>query len=139
MPLKIPNEGEAWLLDRFTDYIVNGLGQEATLYLFSNDLTPDENTVLGDCTDSGLDGQALTGPVVTPDGDAGGRAVCDFDLQEWVSPAGTITVYGYWVQENPSPAGFKLLWAERFSSPIDLVYGGVPLHITPQLKFSTEN
>lgn len=122
MALKIPKARLQVELDALVTALFGGATPLKVL-LFTNAVTPDRNTVIGDLTEatwSGYSRQTLpalgASTYVSPDA----ITVAGSDVQFTNSTAGDVTLYGYAVVDN---AGV-LLWAERdpaaVSGPITL-------------------
>lgn len=126
-------------------YILNVLAQdggaapaggERLLRLFSNNLTPDDNTVIGDITEvSGSTGYVpitLAGASWTVSATTNvGLAV--YSEQPFNVTAAT-TIYGYYITTTEGTP--KLLWIERFVTGAPWVFGvdGGDFTITPKIS-----
>lgn len=132
MPLVCPNVGEVFLLE----YIVGSKNADnPVLHLFSNNVTPDDTTVLSDLVE-----------VATSTGYAAATMLSD----DWstVQVAGVSSVvypevvfnfntnvqtYGYYVTDQSN----NLLWLERFdAAPYSIPAQGGTVTITPKLSLS---
>jgi hypothetical protein len=116
MPLITPSASEKTILE-------NALGvstpADQTLFLYVNDITPDDDTVTATLTEMSTLGYAsknLTKTAwVVAQGATGLAATASYATQTWTFTAGgAVTVYGYGVKDSVSG---KLLWAERFTNP----------------------
>ena len=93
--------------------------------LFTNDMTPNVNSVLADFTEAAYSGYAaavLPAPTVglTP---GGLHQLCYFGIPPIVAsgePDTAITVYGYYVVYNTSP---DLVMSKRFDHPVSVHLG----------------
>jgi len=131
MTLIVPNSGEAVLL-------ALALSEDVILKLYSNDVTPGENSVVSDFTEvagAGYAAKTLSSDawnIVTGDPSVASYAYQDFQFTgPTTAPS---TVYGYFVVN----AAGVLLWAERFNElvvPFSPVIGTV-VRITPKLSMS---
>jgi hypothetical protein len=92
---------------------------DQTLFLYVNDITPDDDTVTATLTEMSTLGYAsknlVKGNWVVTQGASGQPASAAYATQTWTFAAGgAVTVYGYGVKDSVSG---KLLWAERFTNP----------------------
>lgn len=139
LPL-IPYDG----LNGFADIIMSYLQRPAAVarvHLFANSYTPNVLTVVGDFTESAAVG---LGPIPLPAPinrgvDEGAKDVWEFPTVNWTAtglglPA---VVYGMWVDcLDPITAGTRVLWAQRFVSPVALVAAGDQVKFTLSLGFN---
>lgn len=138
MPIVLPNEGLptmlGWMLREDTSALPAN-----TLILFSNDITPDQDTVYGDLTEAAFGGYSSvsiargtwTAPVVDSDH---GLTVYGSTPLTWICTSSPETIYGYAVVTPSSPI---ILWCERFASPIVLSTGGA-IALVPRFTLTTE-
>lgn len=130
MALVVPDVGEVLMLKRALNHTA---ADNVKVHLFVNDVTPSDDTVLGDLTECTADGYAaevLTGTSFTIATNTGTTtaeyAQITFEL------TGTATVYGYYVTDN---AGTGLLWVERFAdAPHNFPSGGGNESITIKIQ-----
>lgn len=133
MALYVPQVGAL----NFQEVLLGFLNTDVTttLALFTDDLTPDWDSVFADFTEPTFDGYS---PVVVDDFVDGGddvhtrinigATVREFTLASLSS--GGADIYGYFVYYDSG----NLLWAERFTSaPITLDTPGQAIRITPRL------
>lgn len=114
MSIIVPDIAELLQLQLLLDSLID----TAVVHLFSNNITPDEDTVLGDfteCTYSGYGG----GQTPTWDGpttDMSNRAAITSEVMQYAHNGGATanTVYGYYVVAS----GTDLVFCERFAAPI---------------------
>lgn len=136
MALVVPDEGEVSLLDM----LVDGDGfSSVRIRLYKNNLTPDEDTVYGDMTECDFSGYAQVTPsfgaasVVSHKGKIVDSAARNFTH----NGGGTSnTVYGYYVVDS---TGTRLLWVERFASPITMANSGDQIQLTAAFTANSEN
>lgn len=133
MSLVVPDvRGEILLLQYIVGLVNAG---NPVLHLYSNNVTPNDSTVIGDLTElSGATGYApitLVSSNWTTTQVAGvTTAVFSEQTFEFSTDA---TSYGYYV----TTTGNQLLWLERFSaSPFEIPSGGGTVSITPKLALS---
>lgn len=98
---------------------------DMALRLYSNDYTPDVNSVLASFTEATFSGyfrqwldSALWGSPVTVSGKA--ESTYGVDPLAWTVTDAGQTVYGYYVEESATGV---VLWAERFNVPRVLTNG----------------
>ena len=137
MSLVVPNVGDVLMLQ----YIVNAIGQDGNaapsggqrlLRLFTNNLTPGKNNVIGDITEAtsptGYAPITLTGGNWTV-ASSGGVNSAVYSQQTFPFTTG-VTIYGYYVTTTEVTP--KLLWAERFSvAPYTLPSDGGEIAVNP--------
>ena len=130
MALVVPNVGEVLLLS----YSLNKIapGDDVKLKLFKNDVTPDEDTVIGGLTEADTAGYAA---IALAKADWTVASVGDVTTAEQPQKTFTLTGagshYGYYITNT---AGTGLLWAERFSdAPHSIPSGGGTEKITVKL------
>ena len=130
MALVVPNVGEVLLLS----YSLNKIapGDDVKLKLFKNDVTPDEDTVIGGLTEADTAGYAA---ISLAKADWTVASVGDVTTAEQPQKTFTLTGagdhYGYYITDE---AGTGLLWAERFSdAPHSIPSGGGTEKITVKL------
>lgn len=131
MALICPNSGELTLLE----YLVNkSAPTNPILHLFKNNVTPNEDTVIGDLTEATETGYAsitLTGSSWTVS-TLVGITSATFAEQTFTFTVGA-DIYGYYVTSN----GGNLLWLERFDgAPFQLPSGGGVIAITPSIELA---
>jgi hypothetical protein len=127
MALVVPDVGEVILLTRIITT------ENSKLRLFSNDLTPDDDSVIASFTECSGNGYAtitLTGSISAPTwsvATALGVTTASYAAQVFTM-TGALTAYGYYVTDN---AGTGLLWAERFTgAPFVIPAGGGTITVT---------
>jgi len=129
MALVVPNQGEVEMLARILN---KNTPYDVELRLFVNDITPDENTVIGDLTESTGDGyspQTLSGANWTISTDGSGVTTAEYPQVTFTYTGAEANVYGYYVTSNG-----VLLWAERFSDgPYTIPSGGGEIKVTPKI------
>ena len=131
MALVVPDVGEVLLLS----YALNKIapGDDVRLKLFTNDETPDDDTVVGDLTEAtaaGYDEITLAKANWTVETAVGGVTTASYAQQTFTFTAGS-TNYGYYITDT---AGTGLLWVERFTdAPHTIPGGGGTEKITPQI------
>lgn len=138
MPLILPNIGLPTLLDILLRKSVGGLAPWE-LFVWSNDLIPDANTVYDSLVLATFTGYSPITLVRNNwlaaflDGD---KAVSTYtsDAQTWVCTAGPQTVYGYGVRDFGDST---LYICERFSTPQDVLVGGT-LGVLPRFTLRTD-
>jgi len=122
MPLVVPNDGEDLALKALLN---NTAGQDQTLKLFSNNITPSETDVAAtytEVTGGGYASKSLTGAnwTFTP----GAPSSAQYNATQTFTFTGAIggsgTVFGYFVVQTGTG---KLLWAEAKSSFTPAVNG----------------
>lgn len=134
MSLVVPNTAEILMLK----YILNFATTDGTaptsagnrkLRLYTNNLTPDNTTVLSaftECSASGYTNKTITGTNWTINTSVGmttatySEQAFDFDV--------ATTIYGYYV--TTSGGSPELLWAERFPATYTLPSGGGRILLT---------
>jgi hypothetical protein len=134
MALLVSDLGEARLLM----YMLNGTTPPSNvkIKLYTNNLTPTEDDVLGSYTEStgtGYTFNVLTGTnwtiASTAGTTTGAHAQCTFTYT-----GAEASIYGYYVVDN---AATGLLWAERFTDgPYAIPTGGGSVKITPQIQLA---
>lgn len=139
MALVVPDTAEVVMLR----YIVNHMSQDGgvgpsggqrALRLFTNDITPDDDTVIGDltqATESGYAPVTLTGSNWSF-GEVGGEQTASHPARTLTFSTG-VTVFGYYVTTTEVTP--KLLWVERWTDgPYEVPSGGGEIRVTPQLS-----
>lgn len=128
--LVVPNVGEVLLLS----YALNKIapGETVKLKLYTNDITPDEDTVVGDFTEAVAAGYAAISLAKVDWTIATSVGVTTAEQpQKTFTLTGASTDYGYYITDE---AGTGLLWAERFSdAPHTLPSGGGTEKVTVNL------
>jgi len=132
MPILVPDVGEVLLL-RITLGVDSSPASLFYRY-FVNDYTPVEGTVLGDLTECTTMGYA---PMEMDAGDWSvatsiGVTTAEQDPQAVVLEA-AITIYGYYVTDNPATV---LYYLERFADPVVFGALGGTLTFVPKVTFS---
>lgn len=135
MAIKIPTEAEIWLSRVFLGITT---APALEMALFSNDLTPDDDTEVGDFTEADFDGYApiaLTGGTVDPTPDGDGAIVWTFDDVVFAHDGGATanTIHGYWIRDAGSPS--KWFWCERSPGPVTMANLGDTETISPIFRF----
>ncbi len=141
MSLVVPNTADILMLQ----YIVNMIAQdggaapvggERLLRLYTNNLTPGKNTVIGDITEATEAGYAaitLAGASWTTTSILGVNSAT-YSEQTFTFTA-AVTAYGYYITTTEVTP--NLLWVERFSDgPYTLPAGGGDIAITPRLTLN---
>lgn len=136
MSLIVPDVGEVVLLEMLR----SGVPLTAcSCYLFQNNMTPDQNTVLADLTQATFSGYAAS--------------VCNFGAATIVSHKGKIvgtapltfthngggtanTIYGYYVKITTTS---DLIYVERFSASQLMTNNGDQIGITLSFTGNSEN
>lgn len=116
MPLITPSASEKTLME-YTLGVVAPNNQE--LFLYVNDITPDDDTVNATLTEMSTLGYAAIALVKANwnvvAGASGQPCTASYATQTWTFAAGgAVTVYGYGVRDVTTK---KLAWAERFPNP----------------------
>jgi hypothetical protein len=136
MALLVPNAGEVAMLE----YILNQESpQNLTVRLYSNDITPDDDTLTADFVEvvnGGYANQTITPAnwTITPGNPT--AAVYDPELVfAFSGPPDVTTVYGYYVTR----VGDSLtMWAERFTNgPFNVTVAGSEIRITLRFTANT--
>ena len=127
----VPNASELVLLRYLFGIVAPG---DFKLRVFTNNITPDENTVLGDLTEV-VD--ATYAAITLAHGTwtlstVGGVAVGEYPQQTF-SFTSTHDLYGYYVTDS---AGTNLLWVQRGSCVARLPAGGGTYLVTPRFRLS---
>lgn len=136
MTLIVPDVGEVELL---TDLLGNG--ENFTLKLFTNDVTPAESDTAGTYTEASFTGysaktltRSISGATWATPSTSTGTTSSEYNSgtpQSWtMGDAGPVTVYGYFVIGATSTV---LQWAERFASSRALSLNDV-LNLTPRME-----
>lgn len=134
--LIVPEEGQKKLLDM----LVGATGFTGVrLRLYKNNYTPVAGSVYSSFTEADFSGYAGVTPsfsaatIVNGKGNIQDSAARDFTH----NGGGTAnTVYGYYVVESGST---KILWAERFPSPLLMSVGGDKITITLSFSMGSAN
>jgi len=134
MSLIVPDEAERNLLDA----LVNGDSLAGVLLkLFKNNLTPDQDTVIGDFTESDFSGYAAADPSFGAATTVSHKGqILDSSSRDFVHNGGATsnTVYGYYLVDS---TGTILYWCERFASSQVMANNGDT--ITIQAKFTGQS
>jgi len=129
MALLVPDEGEVEILSRTLNKSATG---DVVLRLYTNDETPDEDSVIGDFTDAAAAGYApitLTGASWTI-ATVTNTTTASY-AQQTFTFTGAETVYGYFITNS---ADDTLIYAERFTSaPFEIPSDGGEIRITPTI------
>lgn len=137
MPVVAPNEGLPALLDYMLKDDVSGVGPWE-LILWTNDITPDQDTEYGDLTEATFTGYSS----VTVTREDWTAAVIDSDVAvstwgetptTWTNTGSEQTVYGYAMVTATSPV-IRLI--ERFASPVVMGTNGI-LGLLPRVTLGT--
>ena len=132
MALVVSDQGEVETLSRILNKIATG---NVVLRLYTNNETPDEDSVIGDFTDATAAGYApitLTGATWTV-ATAAGTTTGSYPQQTFTF-TGSETVYGYFITNL---AVDKLLWAEIFAGgPFNIPGGGGEIKVTPKIELA---
>ncbi len=132
MALLVPDVGEVLLLS----YALNKIapGDTLKLKIFTNNITPDDDTVVGDLTEATADGYAaisLAKADWTIETDVGGVTTAE-QPQKTFTFTGASTNYGYYITDV---AGTGLLWVEKFTdAPHTIPSGGGTEKITVKIE-----
>ena len=137
----VPNSSEVLMLQLLLNVVSQDggaapVGGERVLRLFSNDLEPDESTVVGDLTElsgGGYAGLTLAGASWTI-GTTSDVTTALYSVQYFTFTTNT-TCFGFYV--TTSEVTPKLLWIDRFTDA-PFVFGntGGIAAITPKIKLS---
>lgn len=138
MALLTPNLGELQLLDKMLKDALS-TNENYLLKLYSNNYTPDDNSVSASftqCTFTNYAARTLTRASWNSAVTVGGKAETSYGTgpNSWTCGATGQTVYGYYVDAITSGV---TLWAERFSTSRVLANGDV-LNITPKFTLEKE-
>lgn len=138
MALLTPNTGELQLLDKMLKDALS-TNENYLLKLYSNNYTPDDNSVTASftqCTFTNYAARTLTRASWNSAVTVGGKAETSYGTgpNSWTCGATGQTVYGYYVEALTSGV---TLWAERFSTSRVLANGDV-LNITPKFTLEKE-
>lgn len=93
MALTVIDSAERTLLD---DMLRNSSGENFTLKLYTNSLSPSGSTALGDITDSGIAGQTLTRSSWSSATTVGGAASTQY-AECTFTASGAVTIRGYYI------------------------------------------
>ncbi|MFZ7134348.1 MAG: hypothetical protein ACOWWR_18535 [Eubacteriales bacterium] len=130
MSLIVPDVGEVLLLKKALNHTA---ATDLKLHIFTNDIVPDEDTVIGDLTEATAAGYAaitLTGTSFTIETDGSNNTTATYAEQTFTFTEASIN-YGYYITDS---AGTGLLWVERFSdAPHSIPSGGGTEKITLSL------
>ena len=133
MALVIPNASEVKLLNNLLNITPP---TNTVLHLYSNNLTPGSNTVIGDVTQVTAGGYAqitLTSSSWTVATSGGGVTTASYPEQTF-NITTSATIYGYYIT---NVAG-DLLWIERFTAaPFQLAGSGGQVLITSQISLNS--
>lgn len=143
MTMKIPNVGEAFLLEAMLGKTAPG---SLTLCLYTSNTTPADTDVLGTYTEMGAVqgytsktlstgswGSATAGTGTGTSSPA--QATIAYPQQTWTfdGTGGAQTVYGYFLK-----SGSILVLVERFAGSVAIANAGDTIKVTPQIQFSTQ-
>ena len=134
MALVTPDVGEVSLLTEFL-----GNGEDWILHLYSNDVTPNEDTVLGDLTEANYAGYSAptltrsvsgsTWETPTTTANVTSSRYNPSTPQSFQSSSGTQQVFGWYATGATSG---NLLMVERFATAPETIDDTTPLLITPR-------
>lgn len=128
MAIVVPHEGKKLLLE----YMLNKTEPtEIKLKIFKNDITPNDNTVVGDFIETDIIGyfaKTLAGANWTVT-----NGVATFAEQIFTYTSGK-THYGYYVTNSD---GTAVLWCETFDNAHVFPSGGGSEKITPTITLTT--
>ena len=132
MALVAPNTSEILLLKYIVGLTASG---HPVLHLFSNNIEPSDNTVIGNLTEvttsTGYASVTLTSSSWTVS-QSGGVTTANYSEQTF-NFARSATAYGYYVTDTSG----NLLWLERFSgAAFQIPDGGGTISITSKLTLS---
>ena len=139
MALKVPNQGELYLLD-----LILADQDNWTLRLFKNNVTPGDSDTFATYTEAdfdgynSIDGTDLNMAAATT---VTGKASSTGDQQTFEHDGGgaSNSIYGYYVTIGAG-GGAKVLWAERLPSPPQTMANmGDNIKVTPKFTFSSES
>jgi len=135
MALKVPDVGELELLDSLTAGVLNN----AVLKAYQNDLTPDNNTVLGDLTECDFDGYAgiTLNAWLMAATNVDGKAEVAEQTRTWTKAAGVNDndLYGIFVVS----ATGELLYVERNpAGPVTIDTPGQQFSYLPKITLKSE-
>lgn len=136
MSLKVPSASEKTVLEYLLGVVVPA-NQE--LFLYVNDITPDDDTVAATLTEMSTLGYTVKTLTKTSwsvaQGATGQPATASYATQTWTLTAGSaVTVYGYGVRDSGTG---KLAWAERFTNPKTVGTVGDQVIVTPKFTGQT--
>lgn len=128
--LVVPNLSEI----RMLEYILNITSADnPKLWLYSNDITPDGDSVIGDftlITSSDIELDPLNWVIST----VNGLGVAEYPTQIYTLTPGTV-IYGYVITNNASDF---LLWSQRcFFAPVTLTVSAPTFSVTPRFNASS--
>lgn len=137
MPFVVPSVGEVVLLELIRGNMLN-LG--GGIFLFKNDYTPDNDTILTDFTEADFTGYAsqaipATWALTTV---IAGRAFTSNAPMVFLCTGGATpnNIYGYWITDGSG----NLIFAERFASaPLVMDTAGQTISVTPSVTLSSES
>lgn len=109
--------------------------EDVLLKLFTNDLTPDQDTILGDITE--MTGHAYAAKTLSAaswtDSSGSGGVVKSYAKQTFTfTPTGTVTVYGYFMVDATTG---NLICVERFATAQVITTADDDIKITPEMTF----
>ena len=133
MALVIPNVSEVTILNNMLNIATP---TNTILHIYSNNLTPSSNTVIGDITEvtsTGYSAITLTSSSWSVSTSVGGITTASYAEQTF-NMSTSATIYGYYVTNI---AG-GLLWLERFTAaPFQLPSSGGQVLITSQVSLNS--
>lgn len=132
MSLVVPDAGELPMLNA----IVSAL--TLRLRLFTNNITPNQASVIGDFTEATFNGSAAQTPTLGAATTVSHKAtVVDSATRTFTKTAGgaSETVYGYYLTDASATICY---WAERFPAPISIASTGDAISILLQLTLNSE-
>ena len=127
MALEVCSTGEVLALKRLLNHTA---ADDCKLKLYSDNITPDDDSVPGSFTECAIAGYAaktLTGASWTVE--TSESVTTGSYAEQTFSFTGSGTVYGYFVTDN---AGTTLIWAEKFAAAIPITSGD-SIAVTPQI------
>jgi len=129
--LVVPNASEI----RMLQYLLNKTSVDTPiLHLYSNDITPDEDSVIGDFTEIPVVCPPGTDVILDPNNwifnTLDGVGIAEYPTQTY-TVIGPVNIYGYYVTNN---AQNFLLWAQRcFYAPVSITGTGT-FSVTPRFS-----
>lgn len=129
MTLVVPDTAEVKILERV-------FATGATLRLYTNDLTPDEDTVIGDLTEATEAGySAISLPAFGAGGGPTIATASGTTTARWPQTSFTMTEAGTWYGYYVTDLSGNLLWVERFTDgPYTYGAGGGAILLTAILE-----
>jgi hypothetical protein len=135
MSLIVPDVGELYILAAW----ISGLTPaNLKMYLYQNNMTPDQDTVLADFTEATFSGYASqTMSLGTPTEVSHKAKTVATSPQVFTHNGGgtSNTIYGYFVKDSVTG---NLAWAERFGSSQIMTNNGDSISVPGQLTCDSE-